>query len=110
MLTTRAAVQKLHVELRKLVGLEDRRIAQVTLRASLDEVPHLEALDGFVLRDAARAVDAPHCRGVTTPLLVAATIPPLLGHGLHKKASLHQHACKQGCTQPEPCRTQATEP
>ena len=40
-LTAGAAVEKLHVELGELVGLEDRRVAQVALRARLHQVPHL---------------------------------------------------------------------
>ena len=47
---------------------------------------NLETLDRLVLGDAARAVDAAHGRGVPTPFLVAAAVPPLLRH-LHSQSA-----------------------
>ena len=55
----------------------DRGLGDVADGSALDHVPHGEALDGLVLRNAARAVRAADEADVATALLVAAAISSL---------------------------------
>lgn len=55
-----------------------------------DAESHREALDRLVLGHTSCAVCAANCGCVAAAVLVAATIPPLLGHGL-KRGVLRQY-------------------
>jgi hypothetical protein len=78
--TAGAAVLKLHVQLGKCVAFENRSISHITLAACLDNVPHLEALDGLILGNTSSTVCASNDRSVATTLLAATIITSLLRH------------------------------
>lgn len=65
---------KKHIRARTRV---DRRLGDVADGSALNHVPYGEALDGLVLRNAARAVRAANESDVATSLLVTAAISSL---------------------------------
>lgn len=73
-------VEHLHVELRQIVGLVDAHLLDITLRRGIDDVTHIEALDRFILRNAAGAVAAPDDRGVATAVLRPTVVTALGRH------------------------------
>merc|ERR1719440_893286 len=79
---TRHAVLDLDEELRQRVLLVERRIANIALGRGIDDVTHLEALDGLVLRDRSAAVRAPKHGRHAPPVLVPPVVATLRRHSL----------------------------
>ncbi len=76
----RHAVVELGVELREDVGAVHGGIGDVSDGGSLDDVPDDKLPDGLVLGAGLAAVGATDVLHVSTAMLIAAVVPPLLGH------------------------------
>ena len=71
----------LGVQLREDVSVMDARLLDIPYGRLLDDVPHLEPLDGLVLGAALGAVGAADVLHMAAAMLVAAAVPALEGHG-----------------------------
>eukprot|EP00448_Togula_jolla_P015789 CAMPEP_0170589440 /NCGR_PEP_ID=MMETSP0224-20130122/11350_1 /TAXON_ID=285029 /ORGANISM="Togula jolla, Strain CCCM 725" /LENGTH=165 /DNA_ID=CAMNT_0010913195 /DNA_START=55 /DNA_END=549 /DNA_ORIENTATION=- len=76
----RDAVDHLHIELGQHEGGVGARLADISLRRCIHDVPDLEALHGLVLRHAPGAVGAPDDGRVATAMLGASIVTALGGH------------------------------
>jgi hypothetical protein len=63
-----------------LVNVIDGGIAHIPLCGLFNHISYLEALDGFILRDAARAVGATNGLDVSATAAVLTIISSFLGH------------------------------